>query len=1131
MVETGRRSLEIPIAKTLVALRRVRSLRDPMTNSISKFGSLIDDLGWEAKSCNGGSICGNAGGDGIHESQLRVSASDIQSDGFIYHGEIERIIRGTDEQDENGSCENVTNQQAQMDDYKGGERVRVSQCRNGESKLYDVKTSPGIIRERKTGDRVCKAKHNDRNEPMNSVEAFSSNRVSSFACAREDELYGSSKFSPYSQEETTYRRRGSKYSRSSPHSPSSECNSHWYNKRELMRMEGWSHSMVLSGNEEIMGPSHNDCGIGCCWSKTPKSRERRLPHLCGCSPPSDEVHCSRKKWLKAFPRGEMALSKESTRGSGNTNLLFPSDVEALPLLTSTCSRKSVSEAVEESRSGPISVSPKDRMELAAEFRDLSLYSNANRTLSQKYRPKTFNELVGQNIVVQSLVNAISKGKVAPVYLFQGPRGTGKTSTSRIFATALNCLSLEEHRPCGFCRECTTFASGRCEDVKEMDAAKFNNINKLKGLLKHVCSSPVLTQFKVYIFDECHFLKGESWAVLLNCVKELPRHVVFILITSEPDKLPRTALSRCQRYLFLKIKDADIVSRLYRLCMAENLDFDKAALDHIAMRSNGSLRDAETILDQLSLLGQRITIPLIHELIGVVSEVELLDLLDLALSSDTSMTVRRARELMRSRIDPMALVSQLANLIMDILAGKCQLGSMKNNNALTEVELQKLRHALKILSETDKQLRSSRDQITWLTVALLQFGSSESSLVLDSSGPNAYQNFSNLRENGPCSTSYANGKLEHPKDDIRDDNASCCLDAHSDTSGKLDLIWRRAISQCQSCTLKEFLQKEGKLLSIHVKNGTKNGLAVAELQFCHPDHVSRAEKSWKSIANSLQNVLGCNVEIRINMVYSPAPTNNVKLQTQPHVLLSQLAGGQAKILSPLVGEKNQSHGDVISPEQVERKNSVRSPSCGSGCKFFNCIRQSDDERSHYVVHFHPEKSEAMGAIARNNKSIHSFECQRTIEDDFLNGNNFEIDCLKDSENNQSHGVPKLEKQPSCFSKTKLHRNFCSSNATHTTRVRIPAHKKSGLSMPKEASFRTYVCTDEPFIHNPNSNTQMTVRNGSEDDDLPCRSSKIDLKLHCWKAPKFLFKKAWHQRRRRRLRRSHLLHWVLPCATSK
>ncbi|KAH7430016.1 hypothetical protein KP509_09G078500 [Ceratopteris richardii] len=361
-----------------------------------------------------------------------------------------------------------------------------------------------------------------------------------------------------------------------------------------------------------------------------------------------------------------------------------------------------------------------------ECKELALCDYRPRNLSQKYRPKAFEEVVGQNIVAQALSNAILRGKIAPVYLFQGSRGTGKTTAARIFAAALVCTSPEEKHPCGLCRECINVSTGKCSEVREVDAASNNGIEKVKRLLEETISAPPLSRYKVFIIDECHVLTAETWNALLQILEEPPMNVVFILITTDPDRLPLTAVSRCQKFPFPKIKEAEIVKRLQQLADLENFPVDPDTLRLIASRSDGSLRDAETTLDQLSLLGQDVKPSTVYELVGSASDERLLSLLDSALLADTLGTVRRARELVDSGVEPLSLMSRLATLITDILAGsfsftESQRKGFFKKQTLSEEKLEWLRMAMKTLSEAEKQLRVSNDRATWLTAALLQLG--------------------------------------------------------------------------------------------------------------------------------------------------------------------------------------------------------------------------------------------------------------------------------------------------------------------------------------------------------------------------------------------------------------------------
>eukprot|EP00250_Pteridium_aquilinum_P018179 c23979_g6_i1 orf=218-4453(+) len=375
----------------------------------------------------------------------------------------------------------------------------------------------------------------------------------------------------------------------------------------------------------------------------------------------------------------------------------------------------------------VRVEDRENLQLAfPECKELALCDYKPRNLSQKYRPKVFEEVVGQNIVTQALSNAILRGKIAPVYLFQGSRGTGKTSAARIFAAALICTSPEERRPCGVCRECISVATGKCSEVKEVDAASNNGIERVKALLEETISAPPLSRYKVFVIDECHVLTTETWNALLKILEEPPMNVVFILITTDPDRLPRTAVSRCQKFPFPKIKESEIVKRLQQLAGLENFQIDSDTLRLIASRSDGSLRDAETTLDQLSLLGQEINTSIVYELVGSASDDRMLSLLDSALLADTVGTVRGARELVDSGVEPLSLMSRLATLITDILAGtfkftENQRRGFFRKQTLSEEKLEWLRMAMKTLSEAEKQLRVSNDRTTWLTAALLQLG--------------------------------------------------------------------------------------------------------------------------------------------------------------------------------------------------------------------------------------------------------------------------------------------------------------------------------------------------------------------------------------------------------------------------
>ncbi|CAN6987293.1 unnamed protein product [Brassica rapa subsp. trilocularis] len=480
----------------------------------------------------------------------------------------------------------------------------------------------------------------------------------------------------------------------------------------------------------------------------------------------------------------------------------------------------------------------------------------SRSLTQKFRPKSFDELVGQEVVAKRLLTTVLRGRITSLYLFHGPRGTGKTSTSKIFAAALNCLSQAPHstrRPCGLCSECTSYS--------EIDSVKLNRPSYLRSLIKTASLPPVSSRFNVFIIDECQLLCQEAWGALLNGLENVSQRSVFILVTSELEKLPRNVLSRSQKYHFSKVCDVAISRKLVKICEEEGIEFDQGAVDFIASRADGSLREAEIMLDQLSLIGKRVTTSLAYKLIGVVSDDELLDLLDLALSSDTSNTVIRARELMRSKIDPMQLISQLASVIMDIIAGKCQDSSSETrlrflSRHSSEEEIQKLSNALKVLSDAEKHLRASKNQTTWLTVALLQLSNTEPSSFATN------ENEVCLKRQRNKDVDLSSTSSDYPGDVVKSETEEC---QEKNCKETVETVWKTVIELCCSDSLKRFLSKRGRLTSLIIDK--VSGVAIAELEFYTPKHVTRAEKSWKTIADSFQSVLGCNVEIQMNLVIS------------------------------------------------------------------------------------------------------------------------------------------------------------------------------------------------------------------------------------------------------------------------
>jgi DNA polymerase-3 subunit gamma/tau len=272
-------------------------------------------------------------------------------------------------------------------------------------------------------------------------------------------------------------------------------------------------------------------------------------------------------------------------------------------------------------------------------------------LYRKWRPQRFADLVGQQHVARTLQNAIKMERISHAYLFAGPRGTGKTSTAKIFAKALNCVNPENYEPCNQCEVCQRITGGVSVDVFEIDAASNRGIDEIRDLRENVKFSPIEGSYKVYIIDEVHMLTMEAFNALLKTLEEPPDHVIFILATTEPHKLPQTILSRCQRFDFKKISVTDMVERLQYVCREEGIALSFEAAVKIAANAAGGMRDALSILDQcISYAGEEVGIAEVDFLLGTVAEEVLYQTLEAVASGDGKSVFCIIDEVLRSGKD-------------------------------------------------------------------------------------------------------------------------------------------------------------------------------------------------------------------------------------------------------------------------------------------------------------------------------------------------------------------------------------------------------------------------------------------------------------------------------------------------
>jgi DNA polymerase III subunit gamma/tau len=256
---------------------------------------------------------------------------------------------------------------------------------------------------------------------------------------------------------------------------------------------------------------------------------------------------------------------------------------------------------------------------------------AYKVLYRKYRPQDFNDLYGQDNIKTLLKESIKQQKLAHAYLFSGPRGTGKTSTAKLFAKTINCENSIDGIPCNKCNSCLNYEES--PDIIEIDAASNNGVDEIRDLRDNAKILPALSKYKVYIIDEVHMLSQSAWNAFLKILEEPPKHIIFILATTEIQKIPITILSRCQRYNFQKINNNVISENLKRIADLEKIEIDEEAVKYLAELSDGGMRDALSFLDQLSKENQKITIELIEKTFGVIGTNDINEIIDALSSQD------------------------------------------------------------------------------------------------------------------------------------------------------------------------------------------------------------------------------------------------------------------------------------------------------------------------------------------------------------------------------------------------------------------------------------------------------------------------------------------------------------------
>lgn len=357
-------------------------------------------------------------------------------------------------------------------------------------------------------------------------------------------------------------------------------------------------------------------------------------------------------------------------------------------------------------------------------------------VARRYRPQTFSELIGQEHVAKSLEQAIRTGRIGHAYLFTGARGVGKTSAARILAKALNCVQGPTATPCNECEVCQSVSSGDDVDVLEIDGASNRGIDEIRQLRQNAGIRPSRVRFKVYIIDEVHMLTKEAFNALLKTLEEPPEHVKFIFATTEPNKIPITILSRCQRFDFAGIESNSIQHRLNQIAQAEGVEIDDEALQILSVRAAGSMRDSQSLLEQLlAIAGSKITGDDVNSLLGIAPAARVADLAQSLAKRDGATALSLLDETVRAGADVGQMLDQLMGYLRDVMAIAVGCPAERMLYALpaqfeqaqqlgNELGVNTLLAMLQILDQTAARMRVSLHERTLADMAIVRLVSLE-----------------------------------------------------------------------------------------------------------------------------------------------------------------------------------------------------------------------------------------------------------------------------------------------------------------------------------------------------------------------------------------------------------------------
>ncbi|MEO0409066.1 MAG: DNA polymerase III subunit gamma/tau [Cyanobacteria bacterium P01_A01_bin.135] len=530
---------------------------------------------------------------------------------------------------------------------------------------------------------------------------------------------------------------------------------------------------------------------------------------------------------------------------------------------------------------------------------------AYEPLHHKYRPQTFAQLVGQAAIAATLTNALRQSRIAPAYLFCGPRGTGKTSSARILAKSLNCVSASAPTPdpCGTCETCVAITKGAALDVIEIDAASNTGVDNIRDLIERAQFAPVQCRYKVYIIDEVHMLSTAAFNALLKTLEEPPERVVFVLATTDPQRVLATIISRCQRFDFRRIPLGSMTDHLQHIAAQEAIAISPAAVALVAQISQGGLRDAESLLDQLSLAEGKIEAETVWDLVGAVPERELLSLSQAIAADDGAAVLERARHLMDRGREPLVVLQNLASFFRDLLVAKTA-PTRRDLVAVTDETWEQMKALVQALAlptilqdqqrlrESEVQVKSTTQPRLWLEVTLLGLlpssGAAATAATQEASPPPApAKKFSAPPAAPPAppppaappravpppsqpepATSAASPLPEPVVPEVTASTPpvteAAPIATPSPDTAELAQIWRDVLQYLRPPGTQALLDQHGHLVSLE---GTRARVGVVSAPL-----MKMAEQRTKNIEAAFEAALNAQISVSFQIASLPAPSN-------------------------------------------------------------------------------------------------------------------------------------------------------------------------------------------------------------------------------------------------------------------